>query len=51
MKIGGTANIATVGLGHNGVPSLCSVAEHGNQDTPRCFSNFAAFGVLHRLTT
>ena len=45
-EIGGasTAILATLGFGHNGAPSVCSVAEHGNQYTPRCFSNFAAFG-------
>ena len=45
-----TANLAVQGFGHNGAPSLYSVAEHGNQYTPRCFSNFAAFGsVTHVL--
>ena len=39
-----TANLAILGFGHNGTLSVCSVAEHGNQYTPRCFSNFAALG-------
>ena len=45
-EIGGasTANHATLGFGHNGAPSVCFVAEHGTQHTPRCFFNFAAFG-------
>ena len=64
-EVGGAAsvNLAVLGFGHNGAPVVCSVAEHGNQHTPLCFSNLAAFGSFthdlkittrawqHRLTT
>ena len=52
-EIGGasTANLATLGFGHNCAPSVCSVAEHGKQCTPRCFSSFAAFGSFTHVLT
>ena len=35
-EIGGasTADLAALGFGHNGAPSVCSVAQRGNQYTP-----------------